>query len=179
MARRIDTLVAHLSEYGAYHATPGNRVVHLVFVPLLLWSAFVALAVIKPVASFLLWTAYAALYVCLEPASGIAAAGVYLAVLLHAQSYSQSAENPLSCSVAVHVASWWAQIVVGHGIFEKRKPALLDSLLPSLALAPLFVLLEVAFAFGYRRDLAERVHASVTLKRRQWQTKHQAVDPRR
>ena len=38
-------------------------------------------------------------------------------------------------------------------MFEKRKPALLDSLVQAFALAPLFVHMEVMFWCGYRPNL--------------------------
>lgn len=50
-------------------------------------------------------------------------------------------------------------------VFEKRRPALLDSLFQSLVLAPLFVWMELLFACGYRpgllTDVRRRVEARV------------------
>jgi len=46
--------------------------------------------------------------------------------------------------------SWIAQFI-GHGVFEKRAPALLDNLLYTLA-APLFIIVEILFEFGYKPD---------------------------
>ncbi|CAN0360727.1 unnamed protein product, partial [Phaeothamnion confervicola] len=45
---------------------------------------------------------------------------------------------------AVHVAGWLAQFW-GHGVHEGRAPALLDSLFQAIFIAPLFVLLAIAF----------------------------------
>jgi len=53
--------------------------------------------------------------------------------------------------VAYHVLLWIMQFV-GHGAFEKRAPALLDSWQQAFITAPLFVLLEVFFYFGYRKQ---------------------------
>ena len=57
------------------------------------------------------------------------------------------------------------QIVPGHTVLEKRKPALLDSLVQAFALAPLFVWFEVLFWLGYRpklhSQLQQRVRASI------------------
>merc|ERR1711970_1056988 len=53
--------------------------------------------------------------------------------------------------LAIHAAAWIAQFI-GHGVFEGRAPALLDSWDQALITAPLFVLLEVLFFFGYRSD---------------------------
>jgi len=42
-----------------------------------------------------------------------------------------------------------------------RAPALLDSLDQALLTAPLFVLLEVLFAFGYRREFHKKMMVQV------------------
>lgn len=49
-----------------------------------------------------------------------------------------------------HIISWIAQFI-GHGIFEKRNPALVDNLLLTLV-APAFVILEIMFKVGYRKN---------------------------
>lgn len=83
-------------------------------------------------------------------------------------------------AAGVNVISWILQFI-GHGFFEKRAPALLDSLIqgmpclqypvwyilhyannpthsiPAFLLAPLFVFLEVLFSLGYRPALQDRV----------------------
>merc|ERR1712200_227291 len=51
--------------------------------------------------------------------------------------------------LAFHVAAGIAQFI-GHGVFEGRAPALLDPWDQAFITAPLFVLLEVLFFFGYR-----------------------------
>lgn len=50
---------------------------------------------------------------------------------------------------------------VGHGAFEKRAPALLDSLVQAIVLAPFFVFMEVLFIFGYRPELQKRIDVAV------------------
>ncbi|KAI9916984.1 hypothetical protein PsorP6_016813 [Peronosclerospora sorghi] len=64
--------------------------------------------------------------------------------------------HSMHLALTIHVTSWILQFI-GHGVFERRKPALLDSLDQALITAPMFVLLEVLFALGYRPDLYERV----------------------
>ena len=63
----------------------------------------------------------------------------------------------------LHVLGWYAQIHPGHAIFEGRKPALLDSFVQSLTLAPLFVFYEMIWFFmpGYRADLREDLNRRV------------------
>ena len=110
----------------------------------------------------LFWLVCASVYVYLETLGGCSAAVFYCALLFHTHrlylSLGQSAA--LQLALVVHVASWFAQVVVGHALIEKRRPALLDSLLPSLLLAPFFVVLEVACASAH-----ETLCAALTLTR--------------
>lgn len=50
---------------------------------------------------------------------------------------------------------------VGHGVFEGRKPALLDGFVQSMVAAPLFVHMEVLFAMGLKAKVAEEVERKV------------------
>ncbi|TYZ68395.1 hypothetical protein PybrP1_000744 [[Pythium] brassicae (nom. inval.)] len=59
-------------------------------------------------------------------------------------------------ALPVHLVAWTLQFI-GHGVFERRKPALLDSLDQALITAPMFVLLEALFALGFRPELFKRV----------------------
>lgn len=63
-------------------------------------------------------------------------------------------------AAAVHVVSWLVQFI-GHGVFEKRAPALLDNLIQAFLLAPLFVWMEILFALGYRPELKSRLDTAV------------------
>merc|ERR1712224_744095 len=56
--------------------------------------------------------------------------------------------------LTVHIVCWIAQFV-GHGVFEKRAPALMDNLLLTLV-APDFVIIEILFFLGWRKDVEER-----------------------
>ena len=59
--------------------------------------------------------------------------------------------SSINVMVAIHIFSWLAQFL-SHGVFEKRKPALLDNVL-LLFSAPVFVNIEIAyFLLGYRYE---------------------------
>lgn len=51
----------------------------------------------------------------------------------------------------------WGIQFVGHGVWERKAPALKDNLVQALFLAPFFVWLECLFWGGYRKELKERV----------------------
>lgn len=57
---------------------------------------------------------------------------------------------------------------MGHGFAEKRAPALLDSLVQALLLAPLFVFMEVLFVFGYRPALKARLQKTIDAEIAKW-----------
>ena len=60
----------------------------------------------------------------------------------------------LACGLGLFVVGWIIQFI-GHG-FEGRKPAFMDDL-KSLLVGPLFVLAEVVFLLGMRRELRDEV----------------------
>lgn len=52
------------------------------------------------------------------------------------------------------------QIHPGHIVFEKRRPALVDSAFQSFVLAPFFVMFDVLFSLGYRPLLHKKLQVS-------------------
>ncbi|KAK6958094.1 hypothetical protein K445DRAFT_317689 [Daldinia sp. EC12] len=172
-------LERQLTFYGAYHHNSVNIAIHMICVPLLLFSGFALAAnsgTLIPLPKYLtiphldlnLGTlaafTWGGLYVLLEPV-----AGTILALLClggTAVTNTIFAQNPtLTTQVAltVHVVCWLLQFV-GHGAFEGRAPALLDNLVQAIFLAPLFVWLEFLFKFGYRRELQSRVSKAVQVE---------------
>ena len=68
----------------------------------------------------------------------------------------------------IHIFCWYMQLHPGHGVFEGRKPALLDSVLQAFLDAPLFVWYEVAFACGYDPSLKQELDAAVEARHVAW-----------
>jgi uncharacterized membrane protein YGL010W len=97
-------------------------------------------------------------YVLLEPVAGTVYVALLLAFTAWANQFTAGGASTEAIYIAsgLFVASWIAQFI-GHGVFEKRAPALLDNLFQALVLAPLFVWLEILFYFGYRPELQKRV----------------------
>lgn len=97
-----------------------------------------------------------------------------------ANVFAQNVPNAVIVALCIHIFSWIIQFV-GHGVFEKRAPALLDSLIqglflsilpnsyfPALVLAPLFVWLEVLFMLGYKPDLAKKIDEDAKRRIKKW-----------
>ena len=109
----------------------------------------------------LICLAYGVLYILLEPVAG----SVLSVLLLAGTAYANHLTSTYGMKVnywaaGAHIVSWIAQFV-GHGVYEGRAPALLDSLFQAIFLAPLFVWLEILFKLGYRPELKTRVEKVV------------------
>ncbi|KAK3335655.1 hypothetical protein B0T19DRAFT_436489 [Cercophora scortea] len=117
-----------------------------------------------PTAGLFAALTWGGLYVLLEPVAGtllglicVAAAGFTNQLRLQDPSGTNKA------AIVVHVVCWLLQFL-GHGTFEGRAPALLDSLFQAIFLAPLFVWLELLFMLGYRPSLKARVDKAVEVE---------------
>ncbi|KAJ3511516.1 hypothetical protein NLJ89_g4055 [Agrocybe chaxingu] len=164
-----------LAFYGAYHSNKINVLIHIVCVPLIMWS-FQALVAPLPLPSFvptyhyvlnnylvfdvnwasIMAAIYLAYYFLLEPTAALLYTPQMLVTLLTATAYSYKPDH-VSVAGAVHAICWIAQFI-GHGFAEGRAPALLDNLLGAVVLAPFFVHLELLFGLGYRPDMHKRIN---------------------
>lgn len=178
---RAQVLEDELAFYGCYHSHPGNQFIHSLFVPpilatLCVWLAYArpagapplhpaapAAAVANPAAALV--GAYALYYTALEPvAGGTWALGQAVPMWLGATSARAAwPATAWKWAVAVHVLAWAVQVGVGHGLVERRRPALTVSLGQALSSAPLFAWLEGLFAVGYRPALKARLDARVAV----------------
>ncbi|TMW67561.1 hypothetical protein Poli38472_011181 [Pythium oligandrum] len=179
LAERFD-LEKQLVFYMSYHYDKINMWIHFTCIWPILITAFMMVAETKPffdqpefIANLPLgdyivfnFTAFAALvymvwYMVLDIRAGSLGAFLVFWVYIFANYFAQNSPRLFGVSawviaLPIHVAAWVAQFI-GHGVFERRKPALLDSLDQALITAPLFVLLEALFSFGYRPELYRRV----------------------
>ncbi|KAI0172335.1 DUF962-domain-containing protein [Hypoxylon sp. FL1284] len=172
-------LERQLTFYGAYHHNSVNVAIHMICVPLILFSGFALAAntgtliplpkaLTVPHLELNLGTlaafTWGGLYVLLEPVAGAVLAFICLgAAAATNTALSENSSLTNKVAIAVHVVCWLLQFV-GHGAFEGRAPALLDNLTQAIFLAPLFVWLEFLFKFGYRRELQDRVGKAVQVE---------------
>ncbi|KAJ1739511.1 hypothetical protein LPJ78_002046 [Coemansia sp. RSA 989] len=164
------------SKYGEYHANKVNVAIHMVFVPTILWTALgittrlfpQELFAYPPLVSHLLsyipgpsplansstiaMLAYILFYAILDPIAGLLITPVIYSFLVTSQQFAIECAGSMKVMVVLFVVAWVAQFI-GHGVFERRAPALVDNLVQALVMAPFFVFLEVLFACGYRPDL--------------------------
>jgi uncharacterized membrane protein YGL010W len=150
-----------LADYVEYHRNPWNGLMHVfgilflflaAVLPLSLWSvdAFgirITVAPIMALPVLIYWF-------LLDAALGTAIFGAAVILLSTAAvivNYA-SAAGVWSASVVLIIIGIGFQIV-GHRLFERRQPALMDN--PShLLLGPMFVMAKLFIALGFRHDLA-------------------------
>ncbi|KAK2466449.1 hypothetical protein APHAL10511_002091 [Amanita phalloides] len=167
-----------LTFYGAYHSNRINVLIHVICVPILLWT-FQVLATqfrvphIVPsvhykINDYLIFdlnvsAIHAALYIlyyfALEPIAALLYLPQLAFMLLTATAFSKNPDHIMQAAI-LHGVSWIAQFL-GHGLAEKRAPALLDNLLGAVVLAPFFVHLEVLFKLGYRPAMHKRINNEI------------------
>ncbi|KAJ2827177.1 hypothetical protein FBU31_003239 [Coemansia sp. 'formosensis'] len=180
-------LKTEFPKYGEYHANKVNVAIHMLFVPTIMWCTLGLVTWLTPHELFtypapiatllselpgpsplanataLAMLGFIAFYVTLEPLAGLLTVPIIYTFLVTSQKVVLEATNGIQIVLAVSIVAWIAQFI-GHGIFEKRAPALLDNLVQALVMAPFFVFLEALFACGYRPDLHRALRSEVGVR---------------
>ncbi|KAL4197897.1 hypothetical protein AMTRI_Chr04g190580 [Amborella trichopoda] len=183
-------LEKHFAFYGAYHSDPINIIIHTLFVWPIFYTNLILMAFtpslfpifdfhenLVPNLGFFFALVYGIFYVSLDKKAGSLAAFLCLlcwvnsAFLAHRLGFSLAWKVVL----AAQLFCWTGQFI-GHGVFEKRAPALLDNPAQALLMAPFFVLLEVLYKFfsyephpGFHLRVQEKIGA----EQKAWQSKKQ------
>jgi uncharacterized membrane protein YGL010W len=151
-----------LADYVEYHRDPWNCTMHvfgIVFLflaavlPLSGWSvhafgAQISVAIIMVLPVLIYW-------LLLDATIGIGIAGAAVLLLSAADMIEHDASVVGMWSIAaVLIVAGVTLQVVGHRVFERRAPALMDN--PAhLLLGPMFVMAKLFIALGFRQDLAD------------------------
>ncbi len=159
-----NSLVRELAKYAGYHRDKRNILTHFFGVPLIVFGVQVLLGragfEIGGVFVSAMWlvTALACIYYLrLELAMGAVMTISLLLMGWAAQGLSFTAPYAwLIWGVGLFVVGWVIQFV-GH-YYEGKKPAFVDDLI-GLAIGPLFVVAELLFLCGLRRDLEAQIVA--------------------
>jgi len=170
--------------YASYHNDPINIIIHLMCIWPIFATAVVFLQYTPAFAStpdsiaslpfgknvhingaFCLVALYIVWYILMEPFAGSLATLLILTIFVKSAQYVAADATVLGLPVwkaalAIHITAWIIQFI-GHGVFEGRAPALLDSWDQAFITAPLFVFLEILFAAGYRSEFHESLMKEV------------------
>ena len=150
-----------LADYVEYHRDPRNCIAHIfgiiflflaAVLPLTMWplpgfGGHASLAILMVLPVLIYWLA-------LDAALGLAIVAVAALLLSTAATIVDHASViGVWTTTAVLIVVGVASQIVGHRVFERRQPALVDN--PShLLLGPMFVMAKLFISLGFRDDLA-------------------------
>ena len=158
-------LEQQITQYAAYHRDRRNIATHFVGVPMIVFSVVLALVpwtVLGVNVALIALVVAAVFYLRLDRYLGTAML-VFLfffcylvAIYLNARVDKVGVVLGLA---ALLFAAGWAIQFIGHK-YEGMKPAFTDDII-GLAIGPLFIMTEVFFALGLKRELKKYVEARV------------------
>ena len=150
-----------LADYVEYHRDPWNCAMHVFGIVFLFLAAVLPLS-LWPITVFGFQTSAAAIAVIpviiywflLDFALGAAILAAAMVLLSSAAAIASHATTTgLWSLTAILIVVGVASQIIGHRVFERRQPALVDN--PThLLLGPMFVMAKLFIALGFRRDLA-------------------------
>ena len=165
-----DRLTVQMASYARYHQHPINRILHVLTVPLLLWS-FLVLCTYSSEMPTSVWSANPSLFVIAVYTLYYASFGILSCfswllgfgwpLWMMANFYRLSVPRAWPWALAVHLLAGFLQWHFGHGIYEKRKPVGFDAIFQQVLIAPLSVWYEILFAFGCCLHLKHQVQAQM------------------
>jgi uncharacterized membrane protein YGL010W len=157
-----------LAAYSRHHCSAGNNVMHWLGIPPIFFSVLVILAIRSVTiggASVAVGTLLLipATIVWLALDVGIGSLLLLMVVPLAAAAEWTARTSSLTLTLLIALTTFacgWLCLIVGHAVFEGRKPAFIDDV-SLLFIGPMFLCAKVLVALGLRRDLATVVGASV------------------
>lgn len=163
----------NMAFYSAYHQERRNILIHVLGVPtisftimlVLSWVPLFQIQGFTVTLAMVFTVAVLAYYFYLDVIFALASAVLFggLFAIAHYLSLTMDHTTGWLIFAGAQIVGWGAQFY-GHFVFEKDRPALFDNLFQALVSAPLFVVADVFFEFGLRRDLQEQVR-SVLIER--------------
>ena len=150
-----------LTDYVEYHRDPMNCALHVVGIVILFLGAVLPLSLLPITVlglqlnlGILLAIPVLIYWIWLDIPIGVAIAGSAALLLLTAATIANHASVTVVWAISVVlIVIGVAMQIVGHQVFERRQPALVDN--PThLLLGPVFVMAKLFISLGFRADLA-------------------------
>jgi uncharacterized membrane protein YGL010W len=151
-------------EYGRFHYDFINIIIHIIFVPIITISFDRMAGILGEKYNlpfnpfFLLYAISTFFYLYVDSTVGLITAIQYplIGYLLMFIKIEIFGLSQMQSYLVINIASWIAQFI-GHGLFEKRKPALMENIFLTIN-APCFVNIELFnFLFNYRKEELKEV----------------------
>ncbi len=161
----MDKFAKELSFYSAYHQEHTNVWIHVFGVPLISFTAFVPASWLQlfevgglPItAATVFYFGTILYYFTLDRLFASIAALLYGALLIAAYQVSSLGYGIGSAVFVTGQVIGWSAQIYGHLHFERNRPAFLENVFQSFVSAPLFIIADVCFHLGLKKDLQARV----------------------
>ena len=140
--------------YKKYHSNLGNIFVHIICIPVLVWSIFGISnklgellgidqnSIISSLPSVLIYLLYMIYYYLIAPSNIFYQTVLfYLIILVNLNSFYRN-KYALLFYTLIHIGGWILQIL-SHKYLEGNSPALLDGIVQSFLTAPIFIVQEL------------------------------------
>lgn len=150
-----------LTDYVEYHRDPMNCALHVVGIVILFLGAVLPLSLLPITVlglqlnlGIVLAIPVLIYWILLDIPIGVAIAGSAALLLFTAATIANHASVTVVWAISVVlIVIGVAMQIVGHQVFERRQPALVDN--PThLLLGPVFVMAKLFISLGFRADLA-------------------------
>ena len=169
-----------LSQYAAYHLDHKNIVTHFVGIPLIVFSimcltarASMTVGSFEITLAMVLILASIVYYLSLDRIFGVIMLVIYAMAYPLAYIIAQFDLGLwLSLSIGIFLVGWAFQFA--GQFYEQKKPAFMDDVI-GLAIGPLFVLAEMVFMLGFRKDIEQRMLDEARKQRAAMDNKHVSV----
>jgi uncharacterized membrane protein YGL010W len=165
--RRARSFVTLLTSYASYHQDPRNRSTHFVGVPLITFSLMIALALpsltmhgTRVGLDRIATAALAIFYLYLDLPLGFALTVTLVLFAAGAESMTRLGTTLAAASAITCFIVGWCLQLLGHRL-EGNRPALVDNV-RQIFIAPIYLMAELAFTLGLRRDLQAQILRRMT-----------------
>jgi uncharacterized membrane protein YGL010W len=157
-----------LASYAAVHRDARNKATHFVGIPTIVFSLLLVLALWQiPLGGAVVSGALAVGivgvlgWIALDFGIGLVMAAIMAPLWLLAEELARQLgiTGTWALFAALFVGGWALQFLGHH--YEGKRPALLDNLFQAF-IGPMFLVAETMVALGWRRDLDDAMHASVS-----------------
>ena len=135
-------MVSELTFYQSYHKNYYNQLIHVVGIPSIVWAVFLYIHRINTwfgKGSTILYCLYMLKYYQVDKSRFLRIALFYYLLLRNSFNKYSSLNRNDSRNLAIKVFSFgWILQFIGHGLFEKKAPALLNGFTKSITIGPYF-----------------------------------------
>jgi len=158
---QVKSLDEQMAIYAAHHRSQWNKLTHFIGVPAIIFAILIPMSWIPLGAGVTLAQASLGVvlvyYLLLDFPLGLATGVISFALLYTAELAAGTGVGSGWIWFGAFFVGGWIFQLVGHA-FEGRRPALADNLF-QIFVAPIFLVAEIFFALGLKRDVRKKVEA--------------------